>query len=309
MNRREYSHHDLFKPSIAKKLFLTLNVLLLATLACSLPVGMSPTADEAEGHVQTGVAQTMAAEESRGGSEKTDTPQPPEDTPTPAATDTPTRTPTLTRTPSPEAAGVRVTGNTNCRTGPGSVYDRVGIMNTDQESEILAKDPTGSFWYIVHPDKPEEKCWIWGEYATPEGPVGGLPVFTPPPTPTPSLKYTVRFDKMGECVAPWFEFKVDNTGGLPLESFSVTVKDTESGNTYGPATDNVFETWNACLSTSSKDTIAPGGSYNLKTNDITGPTLSYSPKGKPFRATIKICTQENLSGLCLTQFVTFTAPD
>mgnify|MGYP006281763003 CR=1 FL=1 len=300
-NIRYLIHH---KPVFVLSILLT--VLAAASLACSLPGIISDQVNGEDGNVETSVVQTMAAQDAGGGSADTDTPAPPPDTPTLDVTDTPTLTPTITETPTPEAANVHVTGDTFCRSGPGSVYDRMGIMNPDEESEIIAKNPTGEFWYVVNPDDPSQKCWIWGNYATPEGPTAGLPVYTPPPSPTPGINFSIAVSGFSGCVAPWFQIDVVNNGGIALESYSVTAKDTSSGNTYGPNTGNAFDYDTGCLDGPVKDTLSPGDSHKIMSAQIAGPSLDYDPSGKPFRITVKICSKENLNGVCLTRYLSHT---
>jgi len=302
-------HGDFFQKitrNRLQQLIFAFIVLTAMGLACRLP-GVVDQPDDGVGNVETRVAQTMEAREGGEGVEDTATPAPPTDTDTPELTDTPTLSPTTTFTPTPEIVSVHVTGNTFCRTGPGSVYDQRGVFSTDQESEIIAKDPSGSFWYIINPDNTEEKCWIWGEYATPEGPTAGLPVYTPPPTPTPFISFSVSFREMDACVQDWLEFTVVNNGTVPLESFSISTTDTDTGKSWGPDSYNVFEAWNSCEVGTSHSSVAPGDTTYIMTQQLT--TMDYDPKGQPFTVTIKVCSQDNLNGMCLTRNVSVTAPD
>jgi len=98
----------------------------------------------------------------------------------PAATDTPIP-PTLTSA----VPYVSVSVDTNCRTGPGQVYDYVGALLVGELAEVVGRESTGRFWYIRNPDGITEFCWVWDEYATLRGDTALLPVLTPPPTPTP----------------------------------------------------------------------------------------------------------------------------
>ena len=129
----------------ARRALLAVMVLLaMSSLACSLP-GLFGSGEEGGGDaVETFVARTLNAEETEGARQDTATPSPEVTaTNTPAPSDTPTLVPTNTNTPTPSAVGVHVTGNTNCRVGPADNYQGLGIFNTDQESEIIAKDPSG----------------------------------------------------------------------------------------------------------------------------------------------------------------------
>jgi hypothetical protein len=81
---------------------------------------------------------------------------------------------------------VSVSVDTNCRTGPGKIYDYIGALIVGETAEVVGQSMDGQYWIIKNPDQPGE-CWLWGYYATVEGPVAGLPKYTPPPTPTPSF--------------------------------------------------------------------------------------------------------------------------
>jgi len=121
-------------------------------------------------------------------------------TPSPTSTLTPTNTPTIipspTLSPTPRLPFIHVTRDTYCRMGPG--YPPLGILAVGEKSEIFAKEQWGNYWYIENPTDPGSSCWIWSAYATPEGPIENLPIYTPYPTytPTPGLScsdYTTQY--------------------------------------------------------------------------------------------------------------------
>jgi len=307
MDDDDRADNQIFDWFPGSNLGLILLVIMLIVSACGLP--LEQQGEKAAEQVSTSVAQTIAAQ-SKGEQPAEDTQAPAgTDTPAPAdtatatlrPTDTPTQPPTATLTPTPEGILVSVTGNTFCRTGPGSVYDSRGIFNTDQQSEILAKDPTGSFWYIVNPDNQAENCWIWGNYATPEGPTDQLPVFTPPPSPTPGLLFTAdlyREDGVAGGVYLWFEIR--NTGSVTLESVTTTVKSeyTTGGGTVKKQT--VTSTFNKFADKSlpvppNLAKAAPGSTVYTASDRNTTIT---SDKAE---VTMTICSQDNLNGTCLTQ--------
>ena len=118
-------------------------------------------------------------------SEATATPSP---QPSSTLTFTPTTSPTITLTPTLETPRVHVDADTFCRLGPGR--PPLGVLYVGQEAEILAKDPWGYYWFIVNPDGTGQNCWIWSRYATPEGPLDSLPVYTPHPTLIPTATIT-----------------------------------------------------------------------------------------------------------------------
>ncbi len=92
--------------------------------------------------------------------------------------------PSPTFTPTLEKLTLGVSTDTNCRSGPGSVYDRLGGIQVGETAEIFARDPGSQYFFIQNPDDASGSCWVWNRYATPSGSTAGLPVFTPPPTPT-----------------------------------------------------------------------------------------------------------------------------
>lgn len=165
---------------------------LLASLACNLPFS-PPAAPDELGSVQTSVAGTLIAQLSLTPEQPAGPIQPteqPVSTPEPLATPTITLTPTDTSTPTPSVPMVSVSLNTNCRFGPGSIYDYLGALLVGETAEIVGRDPSGDYWYIRNPDNPSGFCWLWGEYAKPVGNFGSVPILTPPPSPTPTYTPT-----------------------------------------------------------------------------------------------------------------------
>lgn len=281
------------------KIYVIIPALVVLTLACSIPGSLFEIGDQGV-DVETQIAQTMAARPAEKQRPATNTASSPTDTATPAVTETPAPTATLTFTPTPESASVSVTGDTFCRSGPGSVYDQSGIMNTDEESQLLAKDPTGNFWYIVNPDDSSQKCWIWGKYATPDGPTAGLPVYTPPPTPTPSLAFSADYNEPHERfmskIVVWFVIK--NTGGVSIESVSTYVEGYMTGVVTTPVPQSESYTSNAFYDNKHGSEnlvrIKPGNSA-FTISGVLGTT------DRKMNATVKVCTQDNLNGECATR--------
>ena len=73
---------------------------------------------------------------------------------------------------------------TEVRTGPGQVYDVVGLLNPGQEVEAVGISPDGQYWQVRDPANPEVLRWLKKDFATVSGNPIGLPISTPPPTPT-----------------------------------------------------------------------------------------------------------------------------
>ena len=103
----------------------------------------------------------------------------------PEFTATLTMTPTITPTGTPSIPMVSVSLDTNCRTGPGVVYDYLAALLVGEKAEVVGKYTTvvPNYWVIK---KGSYTCWLWGKYATVEGNISSLPEMVPPPSPTPS---------------------------------------------------------------------------------------------------------------------------
>jgi hypothetical protein len=151
-----------------------------AALACAAP-GLQPT--EAPGAQETALASALA-----GVLTQTAVAAPPTATPTDTLTPEPTSTPTSTLSPTPEGAFALLSDDTHCRTGPLVVFELIDTVLTGQQVRILGRSPAGDYWYVTGPNGRD--CWMWGRYAVVSGDTTQVPVFTPPPTPTPSYVWT-----------------------------------------------------------------------------------------------------------------------
>jgi hypothetical protein len=136
---------------------------------------------------ETIAAQTLAVPEETEETviiEEEATPLPPTETQTELPTDT------LAFTATSTVPIVQVSENTNCRTGPGTIYDLVSALLVGKEAEVIARSADGIYWVIQNPGG-SGTCWLWGFYATVEGPTASLPVWDAPPTPTPLATNTL----------------------------------------------------------------------------------------------------------------------
>jgi len=170
---------------------LILLALALVLTACGFP---SSSVDEqvALAVAQTEVALTQAA------LNNVDDPQDPVQasatsatatlTPTLGATPSPTVTLTPEGTPTQEGPTVSVSVDTNCRSGPGKQYDIIGALLVGETAQVVGRTADGQYWIIKNPDRAGE-CWLWDYYASVTGPTDPLPIFTPPPTPTPQFTW------------------------------------------------------------------------------------------------------------------------
>lgn len=166
--------------NFSKKIFIVGLILILGLSACNLP-SQEPGTGTPETEIAetaTALALTFIAQSSQ-----------PAATELPSSTPFPTDTPTITPTYTPTVPMARVSVDTNCRTGPGIIYDRVGGLLVGEEAVVIGKYTIDNYWIINNPDS-SGTCWLWGQYATISGNTAGLPEYTPPPTPTPTFTST-----------------------------------------------------------------------------------------------------------------------
>jgi len=234
------------------------------------------------------------------------TPEPP--TLTPTLTEIPTQTPTLIPlyTSTSVVPQISVSVPTNCRVGPGKVYQQVGALMVDEFAQVYGRNPTGTYWYIQNPDSSNNFCWIWGEYATVVGNIALLPVYTPPPTPTPTFTPTpapdfeATYTGLDTYVGWWVEIRLQNTGSIPFKSMGVTIKDTVTDVVLANFT-NDFTNLDGCLTSNTGDTLGVD-----KKQVVSSPAFNYDPSGHKLRATIILCSDDDQNGTCVTKNINFT---
>ena len=217
---------------------------------------------------------------------------------------TPSLTPTLMFTVTLAVPMVSVSEQTNCRSGPGTAYDVLGIMNVGETAQVVGISVSKDNWIIKLPSNPAITCWLWGYYATVVGITSGLTVYTPPPTPTPAASFTYLYKSL--AIGPGYVcllFNVVNTGALTWMSYSFTVHDATQGVTGTNAGSNGFTDYGpwCTVSTGFQADLAHGeaGTASVKIN------LPSSPVGDHFDATLTLCTANGLSGTCLPKTINF----
>ncbi|MGB9672798.1 MAG: hypothetical protein ACPL3P_01530 [Anaerolineales bacterium] len=300
-----------------------LSLLALVALACSIstpaapqPAGVTNVPAEA---IYTSAAQTLAAQLTENA--------PPEIPPSatlmeqsqaeeasPTATFTPilfTSTATGTATPpftaTPTLPSVTANQNTNCRSGPGPLYDVIGSLKLGETSYAHGRNSTSSWWYIENPRKAGSYCWVWSGSTTLNGSTSSLAVLTPPPPP-PTATISGAAFKSGyatrhKCSGDYYAyFSVSNNGGKLLESASIKIRDMTAGTVLSStASDNPFLT-------STSD--CPPGEDQLDVGEkayVAG-FIGAVPSGHVLKANIYLCTKEGLAGTCESIVVQFTAP-
>lgn len=297
-----------------KKIRLLAVALLLLSMACATP-SIFPSN---ESEINTAVAGTVMAGQTQDAINELLTPPTLQDTPTPipsstftleppTLTPTPTLIPTLPFTPTAETPFITVSVDTNCRSGPGKVYDMVGALLVGEFAEVLARDPSNNYWLILNPDGDDpEFCWVWGKYATLTGPAMLAPVFTPPPTPTatatslPTPKFTVEYTNMDSCNGFWWvELKLRNTGGIPFKSVNISIRDKVTDVVVSDTADG-FINLDDCQTKSAKEILAIGETFTIST-----PAFKYNPESHRLFVTITLCSDKGQQGTCATEKIDF----
>ena len=290
-------------PTIVRR-FLFVGVLVSAILACNLPIAAAPPVPTDPGAAQTAAAQTVAASVNQTlAAIPSVVPPTLPLSPLPPATESSTPSPTLSPTPeftsTPTIPLVSVSMDTNCRSGPGQVYDYLGGLFVGQTAEVYGKNQNGDFWYIRLPGNSNTFCWLWGQHATIVGSAALLPVYTPPPTPTPMPSFELSYAGMDSCVGWWAELKLKNTGSFAFLSYSISIKDLNTSTTL-TGSENGFTDMNGCLASGIVASLDPGASTTFSS-----PQFGYNPDNHKLRATVTLCTLVNLGGQCVSQPVEF----
>ncbi|MEW6092709.1 MAG: SH3 domain-containing protein [Chloroflexota bacterium] len=94
---------------------------------------------------------------------------------TPSATSTPSLSPTETPTfPTPTFTLVLIPGTlttqVNVRSGPGTTYESLGLLDTDETVQVNLQNETGAWYRILYPAAPDGFGWVAAQYVSlPEG--------------------------------------------------------------------------------------------------------------------------------------------
>lgn len=253
------------------------------------PGGLSATA--LEGTVEVLVEETMSALAATA-------------TPSVAPTTAPTATtaPTETATPAPVLIGV--SANTNCRTGPSAGYDYRGTMLVGETTIAHARSTVENYLYIANPDRPGEYCWLWDEYATVEGELSILPIYTPLPSPIPVPAITMGFDHILDCGSSLAVFRVHNTGRYTFMTANRHIVDLDTGKElYESTIDRHPFAPNG-------HTCPPGHENELYPDQVAyiHVPLKSAPAGHTARATLLVCTEDYIRGDCFVNRIDFRIP-
>ena len=284
--------------------FLTLiTILLIASFACVLPGAPVSVPTQDPNAVNTSIALTIAARQTEAvlnnppTATLTSTPE------TPTLTLEPTMAPTSDFTATPSTPMISVEVDTNCRVGPGAIFERVGILLVGETAEIVGREPKGEYWYIRNPDADEgvEFCWVWGEYAIISGDTLPLLYLSPPPPPTASLDMV--FEKMDTCATTrWVNFKLTNKSGISFKYINIVLTDTDTDPvTVVSSKANEFTYNDGCSQPVTTKSLVAGGTLS-----VSSPFFAYNFSGHELNVKVTACTETDQAGTCITKELNFT---
>ena len=271
-------------------IILSIIVLWLATLACG-GIANVPTVDP--NAAQTAIVETIAAIQTQ----TTPTTPPTSTVELPTATQAPTLTaePTGTST----VPMIAVTVATNCRIGPGTEYERVGMLLVGSTTEIVGRDPFGQYWYVRNPSFGPEYCWLSAKYAIITGNPFSLPLQALPGGQ--ELNFEAEYRAQGQCSGKfWSNIKLTNPSRGTFKSINLVASDEETGDVRS-YTGNEFSFQDGCAPIGGKSSIGPESSVTIST-----PTFAYNLNAHSMSVTITLCAEANLTGQCVTKIIRYT---
>jgi hypothetical protein len=86
-------------------------------------------------------------------------------------------------TPAPGTPGLTARTHVNVRSGPGEVYEAIGLLRQGQTAEIIGVSPDGQWWVIRFPAVPGGQGWVSAGFVDAIN-IENIPVVQPPPLPT-----------------------------------------------------------------------------------------------------------------------------
>jgi hypothetical protein len=268
--------------------FLSL-ILVIVSLACALPFKVVWTGETDADQESSEQAEPIMELELETGSEGDEADEVSSEAEiVPSDTPGPSPSPTFTFTPEPVSVSGYISKATNCRKGPQDIYELVHIFKQGKFVDMFGKNEAGSFYFVVDQESGTIQCWVWKEYVTPEGNVAKLPIFTPPPSPIPVFSFVLSYNSTtGKTKVHVY---VQNTGNVPLQSWSATFKDENTGETLTGSGDK--------FGNSAKVSVGNTGVISSK-------EFSASTIGHQMKVNAKICTEDALLGKCTSKVLNF----
>ncbi len=105
-------------------------------------------------------------------------------------------------TPTAARWTVAIYQDVTVRAGPGTEYDRVGLLIPGQTSDVIGRTPTGLWLKIVYLGGPDNAGWVLREFVRLAQDDPNIPTIIPPPTPTLPATTTPDFGAVLATDAP-----------------------------------------------------------------------------------------------------------
>ncbi|MBA4384324.1 MAG: hypothetical protein C0410_06280 [Anaerolinea sp.] len=299
-----------------KKQKMILWALTLVTVIALAACAAQPTAQpEVQATATPAITATTAATDAAG-VESTATAAPTATTeptatlePTATANVEPTATSEFVATPTALTAyvGGKVTlslaKNTNCRTGPDTVYPSVASIPAGQQVNAVGKlDNNLSYLYIENPSLPGSYCWVFSEGAALQGNRADLVVVEPLPTPTQKseMGFSLTYSGIQECVGGDYAFNlvVANTDKMVWKSIKIYIVDANTQKSATYSSDH-FEGWTDCHVDWYQNDLTKGEHAFI--SPYNPGHFDYRPYGGTFFVRVKVCSEDGLTGTCLNK--------
>jgi len=225
---------------------------------------------------------------------------------TPQFTFTPSLTPIATFTLTSSFPTVSVSFATNCRSGPTTAYNLIGVLYPGQTAQVVGRSLYTDTMIIKMPTNPAVTCWLWAKNAKVVGDISKLPLIAVPPSPTPAsvgpASFTVTYVSTIKCSGNYkLKFRITNTGSLTWESNSVKAIDSVTSEEHTVNYDD-FPNLNSSCSLASDDLNLTAGEAGTTASGA----FSANPAGHNFKATIHVCSSDGMADTCLAQSIAFT---
>jgi hypothetical protein len=161
-------------------------------------------------------------------------------------------------TPAPGGPSVTVDVNLNVRIGPGTNYDRIGVLVEGTTVEIIGRNSSSTWWQIPFAEGPGGNGWISAGYGTasntedvpvveapppptPAAPTAAPPPEAPPPEATPAYQFTpLAWEGQWNAGLAQIRGHVRDTAGNPVSGAFVQAKCGSTVLTSNPSGINLY---------------------------------------------------------------------
>lgn len=221
----------------------------------------------------------------------------------PTATSELVATPTAINANSDGKVTISLAKNTNCRTGPDTVYPSVTSIQAGQQVNAIGKlDNNLSYLYIENPSAPGNYCWVFSEGVALQGNRADLMVVEPLPTPTQKseMGFSVTYSGIQECVGGDYSFNlvVANTDKMVWKSVKIYIVDANTQKSATYSSDH-FEGWSDCHVDWYQNDLTKGEHAFI--SPYNPGHFDYRPYGGTFFVRVKVCSEDGLTGTCLNK--------